>query len=322
MKLSFNFSSFVVELSHKNLEQMGEFTIFCMRAMSKGMTVDDISNIICIHSDAIKKQLNFVISRKYLTESYSLTESGQEVVEIFDYLVQFNQSKVRIVLDHFIRRKERGVLTESHKDLCNEATGLKVSDNLHDYKVKKIFEDMGKMEHIKRNIFKNSGTDMSKDLLDRNINNFIFKIVDDSKQSKYLNYEVSTDNFMNILEIDKNGSNDYISLNIPVLFISRKITSQVLSNEECIGIEEMFEGYSCFNLINGDVLDTSKSLANYNQTNLDIEPLIDKTGVLTGTIVNETCIPIKHLLLADIQIEFKEYNVNRFINMNNIIEAL
>ena len=68
MIISFKFSVFDLEIEHKILKELGEFTIFCMKTISNGMKIKDVSNIIQIKEKTIKKQLAFAISRKYLTD--------------------------------------------------------------------------------------------------------------------------------------------------------------------------------------------------------------------------------------------------------------
>ena len=70
MIISFQFSIFNLEIEHKIIKELGEFTIFCMNAIHDNLTIEEISDIIKIKNKNIEKQLSFATSRGYLDNNF------------------------------------------------------------------------------------------------------------------------------------------------------------------------------------------------------------------------------------------------------------
>jgi hypothetical protein len=121
--ISFKFSVFNLKIEHKILKELGEFTIFCMKAISNDMKIEDISNSIQIKKKIIKKQLTFAISRKYLTDDFILTEKGIETVKLFEFINIFNQNKVKIALEHYIENNSKLLYSINNKELVSNCSG-------------------------------------------------------------------------------------------------------------------------------------------------------------------------------------------------------
>jgi len=136
--ISFKFSVFDLTIEHKISKELGEFTIFCMNAISNNLKLRDISNIIQIKHKIIEKQLDFAISRKYLTDNLTLTEKGLETVALFEFINNFNQNKIKIALEHYVENNSKQLYSVNSVKFDNESTGHQLKDSLFDYKVKKI----------------------------------------------------------------------------------------------------------------------------------------------------------------------------------------
>lgn len=306
-----------VELSHKNLDELGDFTIYCMKAIYKGLTVEDISDIILINDNVVKRQLDFMISRRYLNEYYCLTDKGREFIELFKLISDFNNNKVRVALDHFIEMNTRTVYSADNEDLSDEPMGVVVPDNLFDYKVKKKFKDINEQDLDKLKILNMSGLALSEAFIDRHIQDFNFSLVKEFQQIKYFNYEISEDDLLEMLESSKVRGVDYIAVNIPVLAISKEITSQILKEDELSKIYKQFKRFSLFNLINGDAIESNDYQENRMKHSLKLDPCINKTEVMHKDI--DVSIPISQLLFLDIKTDIKESGLTRFLNMNDIL---
>ncbi|WP_367109147.1 hypothetical protein [uncultured Psychrobacter sp.] len=317
MILSFKFSVHDVELSHKNLDELGDFTIYCMRAIYKGLLVEDISDIILINANVIKRQLDFMISRKYLNEDYCLTDKGREFIELFKLISDFNNNEVKVALDHFIETNARNVYSANNEYLSDEPMGVVVSDNLYNYKVKKKFKDINEQDLNKLKILNFSGLALSDAFINRHIQDFNFSLVNEFQQVKYFNYEVSGNDLLEMLERSRIRGVDYIAVNIPILVVSKKITSQILKEDEFSEINKQFERFGLFNLINGDTIDSHGYQTNSINHNIKLDPCINKTEVIhkdTGITI-----PISQLLFLNIKTDIKESHLTRFLNINDIL---
>lgn len=317
MILSFKFSVHDVKLSHKNLDELGDFTIYCMKAIYKGLTVEDISDIILINANVIKRQLDFMISRKYLNEDYRLTDKGREFIELFKLISNFNNNEVKVALDHFIEMNARTVYSANNECLSDEPIGIVVSDKLYNYKVKKKFKDINEQDLNKLKILNFSGLALSDTFIDRHIQDFNFSLVNEFQQIKYLNYEVSENDLLEMLDSIKVRGIDYIAVNIPVLAISKEITSKILKENELSGIYKQFKRFSLFNLINGDAIESSDYQENRMKYSIKLDPCINKTEVMHKDI--DVSIPISQLLFLDIKTDIKESSLTRFLNINDIL---
>lgn len=306
-----------VELSHKNLDELGNFTIYCMKAIYKGLTVEDISDIILINDNVVKRQLDFMISRKYLNEYYCLTDKGREFIELFKLISDFNNNKVRVALDHFIEMNTRTVYSADNEDLSDEPMGVVVSDNLYNYKVKKKFKDTNEQDLDKLKILNLSGLALSEAFIDRHIQDFNFSLVNEFQQIKYFNYEINEDDLLEMLESSKVRGVDYIAVNIPVLAISKEITSQILKEDELSEIYKQLKRFSLFNLINGDAIESNDYQENRMRHSIKLDPFINKNEVMHKD--TDVSIPISQLLFLDIKTDVKESGLTRFLNINDIL---
>lgn len=317
MILSFKFSVHEVKLSHKNLDELGDFTIYCMRAIYEGLTVEDISKIILINTNVVKKQLDFMISRKYLNEEYCLTDKGREFVELFKLISDFNNNKVKVALDHFIEINTRTVYSANNRYLSDKAWGVLVSDNLYNYRVMKKFKDINEQDLDKLKILNLGRLKLSEAFIDKYIQGFNFSLVNEFQQTKYFNYEISKDELLKISESSKIKGVDYITVNIPVLAVSKKITSQILNEDELSEVKKHFENFSLFNLINGDAIESNGCQTNGMNYNIKLDPSISKKDVMQKDL--DIAIPMNQILFLDIKTDIEESGLTRFININDIL---
>ena len=288
-----------------------------MKAIYEGLTVEDISEVILINANVIKRQLDFIISRKYLDEDYGLTNKGREFIKLFNLISNFNNNKVSIALDHFIEINARTVHSADNKYLSDEPRGIVVSDNLYNYKIKKKFKEINEQSLDKLKILNLSGLDLSEVFINRHIQNFNFSLVNEFQQTKYFNYDVSEEDLLEKLESSKMRGVDYIAVNIPVLIVSKRVTSQVLNEDELSEVKKQFENFSVFNLINGDTIENNKNENNSEKPNIQIPSFIDKVDVIRKDL--DMAIPMNQLLFLDIKTNIEQSGLTRFLNINDIL---
>jgi hypothetical protein len=71
-----------------------------------GCSLEDISSVTGMEIELIKKQLEFVVSRKYLSSEMKLTDLGDHLLSIQDFLVECGRSKPIFAMEHYIENPE------------------------------------------------------------------------------------------------------------------------------------------------------------------------------------------------------------------------
>jgi hypothetical protein len=290
-----------------------------MKAISNDMKIEDISNIIQIKKKIIKKQLAFAISRKYLTDDFILTEKGIETVELFEFINIFNQRKIKIALEHYIENNSKLLYSANNKKFEDNNTGYLVKDNLFDYKIQNKFDEIIEKDINKIKDFILVDFDNYKTIIEKYLDDFIFKIEKNEKQ-KFYNYEINEDKFINELKNTKNKENNYISIDIPILEVNKIITSKILDVEHTDKIKTKFDKYKYFNLINGEPMELENK-NKYNNSNIEIEPLVDKIDIIKINL-NSKEILINDFLYVDMKTEIKEFYKTKFFDITKIMDNI
>lgn len=319
MIISFKFSIFDLEVKHKILKELGDFTIFCMKAISNDMGIKDISDIVQINEIIIKKQLAFAISRKYLTDDFILTDKGIETVKLFEFINIVNQQKIKIALEHYIESNSKFLYLANNIKFQDDSTGYLVKDNLYDYKMKYKFDeiidqDKNKIKDLILNNFENY-----KIIIEKYLDDFIFTI-DKNEKQKFYNYEIDEDNFISELNnIQSSPNNSYISIDIPILEVNKIITSDILDGKQINKIKSKFNKYKYFNLLNGALLD----IKNYQHknSNLKIESIIKNKYILTQ-LDNIENFSLDELLFVDTKTSIRNFYETKFFDITKIMESI
>lgn len=315
MILSFKFSLFELELKHSVLEELGNFTIFCLKAINSKMSIDDISNIIQIPKNVVEKQLTFAISRKYVTDDFQLTPKGLETVELFEFINIFNKEKVKIALEHYVEATYPYLYLEDYARLEDSSTGYLVKDNLYDYKIQNKFDEMieDDKSRIKELIlikFENY-----KDIIEQNIDDFIFTInMVDNK--KFYNYEIDKDVFVNEL-LDKKSC---IAVDIPIVEIKKTVTSKIMNKKDIAKIQSKFDNYKYFNLINGELCNIEKK-NQVNSPNIKIDTCINYENIIEKNSIDDI-VELNELLYLDLKTDIKDFYITKYFNLRNIMDEL
>jgi len=317
--ISFKFSVFDLEIEHKILKELGEFTIFCMKTISNDMKIKDISNIIQIKKKIIKKQLAFAISRKYLTDDFILTEKGIETVELFEFINIFNQQKIKIALEHYIENNSKLLYSANNKKFEDNNTGYLIKDNLFDYKIQYKFDEIIEKDRSKIKDFILNDFENYKTILEKYLNDFIFKI-EKNEEQRFYNYEINEDDFISELNNTQNTTNSYISIDIPILEVNKIITSEIFDTEHINKIKAEFDKYKYFNLINGELLQL-ETKSKSNNSNLEMKPLINKKSILKNNLACKE-IWLHDFLYVDMKTETKEFYKTKFFDITQIMEDI
>ena len=320
MIISFKFSVIELEIEHKILKELGEFTIFCMKAISNDMKIKDISNIIQIKKKIIKNQLAFAISRKYLTDDFILTQKGIETVKLFEFINNFNQRKVKIALEHYIENDSKLFYSANNKKFEDDSTGYLMKDNLFYYKLQNKFDEIIEKDRSKIKDFILVDFDDYKTIIENYLNDFIFKINKNEKQ-KFYNYQIDERNFINELSNEPDKINTYIPIDIPMIEINKDITSDFLDEEFINNLKLRFNNFKYFNLINGEVHSENRFNVPKKSSNLKLESKFNEVDIIKK-IYNLEKFIINELLLVDMKTETKKFYDSKFLNVTKIMDNI
>lgn len=320
MIISFKFSVFELEIEHKILKELGEFTIFCMKAISNDMKIKDISNIIQIKKKIIKNQLTFAISRKYLTDDFILTQKGIETVKLFEFINNFNQRKVKIALEHYIENDSKLFYSANNKKFEDDSTGYLMKDNLFYYKLQNKFDEIIEKDRSKIKDFILVDFDDYKTIIENYLNDFIFKINKNEKQ-KFYNYQIDERNFINELSNELDKMNTHIPIDIPMIEINKDITSDFLDEEFINNLKLRFDNFKYFNLINGEVHSENRFNVPKKSSNLKLESKFNEVDIIKQFYNLEKFI-IDELLLVDMKTETKKFYDSKFFNVTKIMDNI
>ena len=321
MNISFKFSVFNLEIKHLILKELGEFTIFCLKAISDRISLADISNIVQIDENNVKRQLSFALSRKYLDDNYSLTMKGIELIELFNFLTHFNEKNLQIALEHYIENSSKQIYSIENKNFTKNYDGYLIKDKLYDYKVKNSFYDIVEKdkEQIKSFLIKNFPK--YEIIIEKYLEDFIFQIEKEKGNSLYFNYKSNDDFFINKLKNNREKGKDYIFVEIPILEVNKTFKSDFLDKEFIANLESRFDNFKYFNLITGDVTFlVDKKIKHFN-SDLKLNSKLNEIDIVKKYQSLEK-FTIDELLLVDIKTEVKRINEVKFLNIIEILGEL
>lgn len=253
LTLSLKFSEFILKIEHKHINDIGSFAIFCLRAFRDNYSINTISKVTNINSNIIENQLKFLIEKSYIDNNYNLDTNGKDILEIYDFIEKTNSEKNLIYFDHYIKSsKHKKIHTiysiiksiDEKANFSNEPTGLLLPTLINTYKTKSIFDEIVETDKDKLASYLSSISIENSDLIQKNINEFIFKITSTNRQF-FLNNAIEIINIKNLLSND-NGT---ISFAIPVKEYKSSISSiNNLDKNETENAEKWFmDNKNCLN---------------------------------------------------------------------------
>ncbi len=312
--ISFKFSVFELKIEHRILKELGEFTVFCMKAINSGLSMGDISNIIQIDEQVIQKQLSFALSREYMFEDFSLTSKGRQTVELFEFVNLFNKQKKEICLEHYVEGDSKKIYGADNSKLADRNDGYIVADNFYDYKVKNKFDEI--VEKDKEHIFEilQDGFDKYLHIIENYIEGFSFKILKVDRK-KFYNFEIDDKEFLKLLKDEK--SEEFITVSVPILDIQKQIKSDVFEDEELKKIQNFFDKHRYIDMFAGESI--SFSQREKRGSNLVLDSKISQRDIFQTDTVE---ILSSVLLFSEISLKVERYNINKYLNILKIMENI
>lgn len=317
LTLSLKFAIFDLKIEHQTLSDLGEFTIFCMEAINKNMSLSNISNIIQLNEELIKRQLVFSISRKYLRNDYSLTEKGVEIVELLQLIKTVNQAEIKIALEQYVENNSKKIYSVENGCFEQEQRGVLIKDSIYDYKLQTIFNEILEKDKSKIKSFLFDRFPSYKEIIERHIESLVLTIKKTGEQLFY-NHSILDDVFINELKDERSREKTYISVEIPILEVNKTAQSSILDKKTVDEIQEKFEKNKYFNLINGKaILYQNGSKKN---SNLSLEAKIEKNDIVR--VPSQENIPVNELLFIELKTDIRELVETKFFDITDILEKI
>lgn len=88
--LTLRFAKLRLNINHTQIVNLGSFSVFCLKAISEGLNLDQISQITLLKEELISEQLEFARERGYLTEYNTLTNKGARLIEILNFVEEYS----------------------------------------------------------------------------------------------------------------------------------------------------------------------------------------------------------------------------------------
>jgi hypothetical protein len=229
LTLSFKFSEYLIQLEHKHIKDIGTFAVFCLRAFRDSYSINQISQITNINSDIIEKQLKFLVEKSYIDDSYNLDTNGKDILHIYDFIEKNNTEKNLIYFEHYIKNPKNKKINmdfsitdggDKNTVISNEATGIQLPALINQFKMKSIFDEIVETEKDKLLSYLSSIFHEDYDLIQKNMEEFIFKLIPTNKEIFY-NKTINIGKIKNLLS----NSDGTIFFSIPV----KEYKSSILS---------------------------------------------------------------------------------------------
>lgn len=301
ISLVFDFFSYRLHIDHTYLTDFGEFSIFCMKAISEGFSLDDISEVTLLPVDFINEQISFARKIGYLNEDNKITDKGKYFLKILDFKEKFGNSLIFFVEPYIDDLSMKLIFSQE------EVSAFKVENQIPvKGKIKRI-KMLRNLNNLERYIiidFLEEQLEDYRDLIINEQDNFVFSFSEEDKIQVKLNFTI--EEFFNLISFDYIQG---ISIGIPSLCIESSISLSSENRE----IKDLFNSFissidmnrKFYNLINGDIIEPKLIKKQRDDDSIYfIDKKIDISEIAFGH--GEIKIPIKLFPFLNIQSKSEE----------------
>ncbi|HOV91206.1 MAG TPA: hypothetical protein PKW07_10920 [Syntrophorhabdaceae bacterium] len=281
ISLSFEFVCFNIIIDDVLLSDIGDFTVFCLKAISEGATIDDIASVTLLKADLIDSQLSFVKERGYLSKDNTLTEKGRYLVNILDFKEKYGTA-ADFCIDAYI--DDVGLKTLFKPELIinlQSTKGFSVNPKIKRTRIIRMayeFVEKGLIEYLK------SYFPEQRDFIEKEKDNLSINVR--YKCSYNVSLDFTPDEMLEVVSFAKDGDKG-ISIGVPVLVCESSFS--VATNDEDIQAlldslikqDESFSKTIVFNLLDGSLLDP---MVQTKKKEADDTVYIDKLVKLTDLV--------------------------------------
>ncbi|RVY19562.1 MarR family transcriptional regulator [Helicobacter pylori] len=115
--VSIPYYGYKLNLCLERIEDIGQFTLFCLHAFGDGLNLNELSQVTEIDSMTIQKHPDFLVKRGFVNEKHKISVYGCNILKLHDEINKFNRTNRVVFLENAVREKvkrwrERQELTD------------------------------------------------------------------------------------------------------------------------------------------------------------------------------------------------------------------
>ncbi len=103
--VSVPYQGYKLSLCLERIEDVGEFTLFCLRAFGDGLNLNELSQVTEINPITIQKHLDFLVKRGFVNEKHKISAYGCNILKLHDEINKFNRTDRVVFLENAVREK-------------------------------------------------------------------------------------------------------------------------------------------------------------------------------------------------------------------------
>ncbi|RVY77734.1 MarR family transcriptional regulator [Helicobacter pylori] len=103
--VSIPYQGYKLSFCLERIEDIGEFTLFCLHAFGDGLNLSDLSQVTEIDSITIQKHLDFLVKRGFINEKHKISAYGCNILKLHDKINKFNRTNRVVFLENAVREK-------------------------------------------------------------------------------------------------------------------------------------------------------------------------------------------------------------------------
>ncbi|GAA8998859.1 hypothetical protein BTM277_02420 [Helicobacter pylori] len=103
--VSIPYQRYKLSLCLERIEDIGEFTLFCLHAFGDGLNLNELSQVTEIDFMTIQKHLDFLVKRSFVNEKHKISAYGCNILKLYDEISKFNRTNRVVFLENAVREK-------------------------------------------------------------------------------------------------------------------------------------------------------------------------------------------------------------------------
>ncbi len=103
--VSIPYQGYKLSFCLERIEDIGEFTLFCLHAFGDGLKLNELSQVTEIDSMTIQKHLDFLVKWGFVNEKHKISTYGCNILKLHDEINKFNRTNRVVFLENAVREK-------------------------------------------------------------------------------------------------------------------------------------------------------------------------------------------------------------------------
>ncbi len=135
--VSVPYQGFKLSLHLARIEDVGEFTLFCLRAFGDGLSLSDLSQVTAIDRMTIQKNLDFLVKREFVDEKHKISSYGRAILDLHAKINDFNSTNKVVFLESVVR--ERTKKWREREELTIYPSRVIVEENMNSQDLEQLY---------------------------------------------------------------------------------------------------------------------------------------------------------------------------------------